>query len=183
MHTIHALYICNVMYSRHLKKCGKELLTGFNSFLLSSKFLFTLPLQYCINRIYLQKHVKSGWNLNFGLNEQILKNKTCDKRTCTETKYKITSLGIYDKLKNQSCGSGPGSIGSICLGASRIRIRHYLYGSGSWSFFFTLSLKTDENVPSKSNNKKMWKNVFFVGTLSATDEKKQDLDPYPDPNQ
>jgi hypothetical protein len=44
-------------------------------------------------------------------------------------------------------------------------------------------MKTDVNVPSKSNKQKNFenKNLFFVGILSATDEKK--LDPEPDPNQ
>jgi hypothetical protein len=32
-------------------------------------------------------------------------------------------------------------------------------------------MKTDVNVPSKSNTQKKLKNLFFVGILSATDEK------------
>ncbi len=52
-----------------------------------------------------------------------------------------------------------------------------------WHHFDFSSLKTDVNVPTKSNKQKNFekKKLFFVDILSATDEKKQDLDPEPDP--
>ncbi len=42
-----------------------------------------------------------------------------------------------------------------------------------WLLFDYLSMKTDVNVPSKSNKQnKLWKkNLIFVGILSTTDEK------------
>ncbi len=90
----------------------------------------------------------------------------------------------------QCCRSG----GSVCFWASLIWIRHYLYrsgcGSGSGPFhqqankvrktlifflllFDFLSSQTDINVPLKSNMQKNLrkKTYFFVGFLTATDEK------------
>ena len=85
--------------------------------------------------------------------------------------------------------SGSRSVGSVCFWASRIRIRHYLYGSGSvpyssinkqkktrnldlyyfLAWFLLLPLKTDVNgVPSKSNSEITSKPIYyFVGILSA----------------
>jgi hypothetical protein len=82
------------------------------------------------------------------------------------------------------------------FGASRIRIRPYLNGSGSfhcqakkvrklliftvlWLLYHFLSLIIDVNVlPSKSNKQKTReKKLFFVDILKATDEKEQDPDP------
>jgi hypothetical protein len=63
--------------------------------------------------------------------------------------------------------------------ASQIRIRHYLYGSGSFhqqakkvrkilisTVFLTLSLKNDVNVPSKSNKQKNV-DIFFYFLLAS----------------
>jgi hypothetical protein len=51
-------------------------------------------------------------------------------------------------------------------------IRHYFYGSfHQQAKTNILSLKTDVNVPSKSNKqKKVEKELMFVGILKATDE-------------
>ncbi len=89
----------------------------------------------------------------------------------------------------QCCGSVSGSVGSLCFWASRIRIRHYLYGSGSfhqqgkkvrktliftnlWILFDFSSLKNKVNVPSKSNKKiTLIKNLFLLASCQPLTKK------------
>jgi hypothetical protein len=111
----------------------------------------------------------------------------CIKHSDKPTQILLTS--------QQFNGSGSGSVGSVCFCASRspIRIRHYLYGSGSesgsfhqqakkvrknltyttlWLFFDYLSLKTDVNVPSKSKMQKHFeKNKFLLAFCQPLMEK------------
>ncbi len=103
-----------------------------------------------------------------------------------------TLFRSHNIVYRQCCGS----VGSVCFWASRIRIRHYLYGSGSRSFhqqakkvrktlipvflllFDFLSLKTDVNVSSKSNKPKHFrKKLIYCWHLVSHWRGKQDPDP------
>ena len=107
---------------------------------------------------------------------------TCSAELCSSRLYGTLVPGTLPRYYQYSRSGS--------FWASRIRIRYYLYGSGSWSGSFLqqakkctktliwfqlfrdlLSVKTDGNVPLISNEHKKLGQIFFVSILKATEEK------------
>ncbi len=88
---------------------------------------------------------------------------------------------LQSKAVYQQCSV---SVGSVFIWASRIRIRirHYLYGSGCgsvlWLLIVMLSLKTVVNARTVRNKqKKTLKKLIFYWHLESHCKKEQDPDP------
>ncbi len=96
-------------------------------------------------------------------------------------------FGFLDPDPDPSIFYGSGSI----LKQAK-KVRKTLISNVLWLPYDFLYLKTDVNVLSTSNKQKLWKYLFFVAILKATDEKSwirirksvyDSVDPDPDPYQ
>ncbi len=109
-----------------------------------------------------------------------------------ETMKEKTTVLSKNKWKTECCGSG-----AVCFRASRIQIHHYIlririwiqqakkvrktldfYNYDSFPLFDFLPMKTDVNLPSRSNQLKNFEKNFLLHLVSHW-RKRQDPDPDP----